>query len=254
LDATPGERSLPAIGLQLYTIRQLMVLDMASALTAVADAGYTEVEFAGYFDKSPEQVRGLVEQSGLDPVGSHVSIELLRDDAAAVIATAQTVGHRYLIVPYLPEPERTIEGFQRLAADLNTIGRQCQDAGITIGYHNHDFEFAPLDGTKGYDVLLEETDPDVVTFELDFYWMAQAGGDIMTYLDSNPGRFRLCHVKDRGPVGQMMDVGIGTLLWPQYFHRAKAAGLQHFLVEHDTPEDPLQSIQRSHLYLDQLRF
>jgi sugar phosphate isomerase/epimerase len=255
LDAPVGQRTLPAIGLQLYTIRALTGVDLAGALRSVAEAGYTEVEFWDYFDHAPTDVAAMVRDVGLDPVSSHVDLEDLRSGWGEVVDRARTIGHRYVVVPWLAEEERTPDGYRRLAEELNTYGARFSDAGISLGYHNHEFEFQPLsDGSRGFDLLLAETDPDVVTFELDFFWAATAGANIPGYMDNHAGRFSLCHVKDRDPQGRMVDVGMGTLDWGRYFGYARSAGIQHFFVEHDEPRDPLQTIRRSQVFLEALTF
>lgn len=257
LDAPPGERTLPreAIGLQLYTVRHALVRDMNGTLGAVADAGYTEVEFAGYYERPPDEVRDLVRAHRLDPVSAHVPIEAFRADLDGVLAAAATIGHRYLVVPWLAEDERSVEGYRALAAEMNQLGLACKDAGFRLGYHNHEFEFETIDGTVPFDVLLNETDPELVTFELDLFWITDGGGSVLRYFRNHPGRFALCHVKDRqAATGRMLDVGDGNIPWGDIFAESRTAGFEHFIVEHDLPDDAMASIRRSRAYLEGLTF
>jgi sugar phosphate isomerase/epimerase len=253
-DAAPG-RSLDRIGVQLYSVRSLMEKDFAGTLKAVADVGFEEVEFAGYFDHPPEEVKSLLDRLGLAAPASHVSIDSLRGDLAGTIEQARAVGHDYLICPWLaPEERLSIESYKTVAGFFNEAGKACRDAGLRFGYHNHDFEFETVDGQLPFDVLLDETDPDLVDFELDLFWITKGGKDPFWYFDRYPGRFTLCHVKDMAENGQMVEVGAGRIDFKAIFARAEQAGLEHFFVEHDDPQDPLASIKASHDYLEALRF
>jgi sugar phosphate isomerase/epimerase len=248
-------RSLDRIGVQLYTVRSLMEKDFAGTLKAVAEVGFEEVEFAGYFDHRPEEVKAILDRLGLTAPASHVSIDSLRGDLAGTIEQAQAVGHDYLICPWLaPEERVSIESYKTVAGDFNEVGKACRDAGLRFGYHNHDFEFETIDGQLPFDVLLDETDPELVEFELDLFWITKGGEDPFRYFDRYPGRFTLCHVKDMTENEQMVDVGAGRIDFKAIFGRAEQAGLEHFFVEHDEPEDPLASIKASHDYLEALRF
>lgn len=250
-----GRRSLDKIGVQLYTVRSLMEKDFAGTLKAVADAGYQEVEFAGYFDHPPEEVKALLERVGLEAPASHVSLEALSGDLAGTIEAARTVGHRYLVCPWLaPEDRLSIERYKELAAVWNRVGQACRDAGLRFGYHNHDFEFEAIGGRMPFDVFLEETDPELVDFEIDLFWIAKGGQDPLRYFERYPGRFALCHVKDMAADGEMVEVGRGEIDFAAIFAHAEQAGLKHFFVEHDEPADPLASIATSYRHLEALRF
>lgn len=250
-----GTNQLSAIGVQLYTLRTLMEDDFEGTLRAVANIGYDEVEFAGYYERSPSEVRDLLDELGLAAPSTHVQLNALRDDLDSVIQTAQAVGHEYVVCPWLPESERgSIEGYRQLAQFFNDVGRDMQAAGLQFGYHNHDFEFETMDGQRPYDVLLQETDPEHVTMELDLYWIIEAGYEPLAYFEEYPGRFALSHVKDRTENGAMVAVGAGSIDFATIFAHHEQAGLQKYIVEHDNPEDPLASIRASYDYLSQLRF
>lgn len=251
----PTGRALDKIGVQLYTVRTLLQEDFAGTLRAVAGIGYEEVEFAGYFDHQPQEVRSLLEQVGLEAPAAHLPLASFRDDLAGTLELARAVGHRYLVLPWLePEDRVSIARYRELAAFFNEVGAACREAGLTFGYHNHDFELQAIDGRVPLDVLLEETDPELVEFELDLFWITKGGADPLHYFERYPGRFTLCHVKDMTADERMVDVGAGRIDFAAIFGRAEQAGLEHFFVEHDQPADPLASIRASHDYLQALRF
>jgi len=236
--------SLPAIGLQLYTIRSVMETDFRSAMERVAAIGYDEVEFAGYYDRTPTEIMALLDELDLASPATHISLQRIRKAPDEIIETAKAIGHQYIVCPYLAESERTsLEDYRRLAEEFSAFGQRCTDAGLQFAYHNHDFEFTTMDGTRPYDLLLSETDPEHVKMELDLYWVAEAGYDPLTYIDKNPARYPLCHVKDRGPDGSMTPVGEGTMDFASTFRQAE---FEHYFVEHDNPENPMQSIETSH--------
>ena len=141
-----------------------------------------------------------------------------------------------------------------MAELFNKVGEKCQEAGLQFGYHNHDFEFDSLDGQIPYDLLLQGTDPKLVQMELDIYWIKKAGKDPLAYFERYRGRFALCHVKDMTEAEEMVDVGEGEIDFAEIFSKSEEAGLKHYFVEHDHPEDPLKSIKTSFKYLKQLEF
>jgi len=212
------------------------------------------VEFAGYFDNKPEDVRKLLERLKLQAPSVHVGIDLLRDKLDTVIQTSKVVGHKYIVCPWLAPADRTLEKYKSHAALFNKVGEACQKAGIQFGYHNHDFEFEMTDGKIPYDMLLAETDSKLVKMELDLFWIKKGGQDPLAYFAKYPGRFALCHVKDMTADQKMVDVGQGKIDFAKIFAQAKQAGLKHYFVEHDQPENPLQSITVSCQYLKGLKF
>lgn len=248
-------RALDAIGVQLYTVRELMERDLEETLAQVAQIGYNEVEFAGYFDRSPDQVREALEQTGLAAPAAHVSMELLGDEWQRTLDEANEIGHRYLIVPWIAEDERqTLDGYRRVAERFNRAGEQAREVDIRFGYHNHDFEFVRIDGQIPYDILVAETEPATVAHEMDLYWAVKGGVDPLDYFERFPGRFELVHVKDMDgtPEQGMTDVGQGVIDFPNIFARASQAGIRHCFVEHDDPSDPLETIRVGYRYLRRL--
>lgn len=253
--ALAAGRSLDRIGVQLYSVRRLMQEDFVGTLEAVAAIGYDEVEFAGYFDREPQEVKAILDRLGLDAPAAHVSIDLLRSDLAGTIERARAIGHRYLICPWLAPQERdSIAAYRALAAFFDEVGAACREAGLAFAWHNHEFEFEELEGRVPFDILLDETDPELVTFELDLFWIVKGGADPLAYFERHPGRFPLCHVKDMTAGGEMVDVGAGAIDFAAIFARAAPAGLRYFFVEHDEPAEPLASIAASHDHLRALTF
>lgn len=252
----PGERHLSAIGVQLYTVRAAMESDFEGTLRSLAGMGYREVEFAGLFGRDPAQVRSLLAELGLSAVGSHVDWTRFRDDAEGAIEETLALGAQYLVFPWTPESERrSLTQWHGWATRLNEVAAASSDRGLPVAYHNHDFEFTPIDGTLPYDVLLAELDPIRISFELDLYWLAKAGGEASALFERSPGRFPLAHVKDlRSSDQAIVDVGQGDLDFAAIFAQAAQSGMQHFIVEHDQPADPMQTVQSSIEYLQQLAY
>jgi sugar phosphate isomerase/epimerase len=248
---------LDRIGVQLYTVRRAMAADFDATLARIASIGYDEVEFAGYFDRDPSRVKATLDGFGLTAPSAHVPFSMLLDGWDRVLEAATTVGHSYLICPSLPGRVRgSLDGFRETAEIFNRAGERARAAGIQFGYHNHDFEFSPVDGRVPYDLLIAETDPQFVTFQLDLYWMINAGRNPISYFARHPGRFSSVHVKDldRTSEHRMVDVGSGTIDFANIFAHRERAGIQHFFVEHDDPADPFESVRTSYQYLDGLTF
>jgi sugar phosphate isomerase/epimerase len=242
------------IALQLYTLRRLAADDFAGTLRAVAAAGYRSVELAGLPPTVPGELARLLEVSELRAVASHESIESLREDVGAVAARSAEVACPRVIVPWMAESDRrTVADVRRFAAELDGFARSLGDQGIRLGYHNHAFEFEPLDGTTVWDVLLGELAPEI-EIELDVYWAAVGGRDPVAEIEATAGRVRLLHMKDRtaGPEPHDAPVGEGTLPMPAIVDAARAAGVEWYVVEQDEPRAPLDDVTRSLRYLESL--
>ncbi|HET7038260.1 MAG TPA: sugar phosphate isomerase/epimerase [Gemmatimonadales bacterium] len=252
---TRGGRRLDRIGVQLYTVRAAMARDVEATLERVAAIGYREVEFAGYFGRTPEQIRSALETARLSAPACHIGWERLESDASRTLDEAARAGHDFVIVASLPaDRSRSVADYRAWAARFNDAGRAARDAGLRYAYHNHEVEFRPIDGTLPYDVLLADTDPDLVAFEMDLFWTVKGGADPLAYFAAHPGRFQLVHVKDMDADGRMVDVGAGRLDFRAIFARGAQAGIRHCFVEHDEPADPFASIQASFDYLRRLEF
>lgn len=244
---------LDRIGVQLYTVRKALAQDFDGTLARLAAIGFREVEFAGYHGKRPAEVRDALSRHHLDAPASHVALEELETGWDAAAAAATEVGHRWLVVAWIDAARRkTLDDYKRVGEVFTRIGTQARAAGLRFAYHNHAFEFAPLEGRVPYDVLLESTDPAVVEFELDLYWITDGGSDPLAYFARWPGRFPLVHVKDKAADGRMVDVGAGRIDWKAILHQRKEAGIRHYFVEHDDPPDPFASVAASYAYLNRL--
>jgi sugar phosphate isomerase/epimerase len=244
------------VGLQLYTVRREMAKDVESTLATVAAAGYREVEFAGYFGTSPAEVRAMLDRHGLAAPSVHAG-STAPDQWHATLDAAHVIGHRYVVIPWIPVEARTgVDGYKKIAANFNRLAEEARAANLQFAYHNHDFEFAPVAGQLPYDVLLAETDPKLVQMEMDLYWIVKGGQDPLAYFARWPGRFACVHVKDSAgaPDHRMMDVGAGTIDFKKIFSHRAQAGIQHYFVEHDEPADAFASIRASCAYLKQLEF
>ena len=241
------------IGIQLYTVRSLMPSAPERTLEALAAIGYREVELAGLYGLGAAQMKGMLERAGLRAVSAHRSIEDLRDQWPTVADDAHALGLTYVVCPWVNSGDRTLDGYHRLARDFNAIGKRAREAGLRFAYHDGDYAHARSDdGEVPYDILLAETDPSLVEFEIDLYWMITGGADPLAYFARWPGRFPMLHVKDRASDGAMTDAGAGTIDLRTILARGDAAGVRHWLVEHDEPKDPLASARASYAYLSRL--
>lgn len=232
-------------GLQLYTLRDLMSQSVADTLKLVAGVGYTQLEFAGYFDQTPKQIKHIMDNEGLNAPSGHVPLEVMQQNLDLVIEQAQIMGHKFIVLPYLTDEQRkTIDQYKALAAFLNKAGEKIQAAGMQLTYHNHDFEFFKLSGEVPYDVLLNETDTKLLQMELDLYWVVKAGLNPLDLFARDPGRFPLWHVKDMDKTGGFADVGKGVIDFKPMFAKANQAGLKHAFVERDQTDNRIETIRQ----------
>ena len=242
------------IALQLYTVRRLAADDLPGTLKAVGAAGYRAVELAGLPETPPGELARLLSDSSLRVVAAHEGIERLREDVTGVADRLAEVECPRVIVPWMPEEDRrTADDVRRFADELGGFAGALAERGMRLGYHNHAFEFEPLDGTTVWDVLLAELPPEV-DLELDVYWAEVGGRDPVAEIRATPERIRLLHMKDRAAGAEPHDApaGHGTLPFPDIVDAARAAGVDWFVVEQDEPDDPLDDIKRAFAYLDGL--
>ena len=264
-----AEHRIDRVGLQLYTVRDLMKADFDGTIAKVAAIGYKEVEFAGYFGRTGQQVRAACDKNGLEPISTHVQYDELDDKFPSVIETSKTIGLKYIVCPWIPEDLRkSPDIWKQAAAKFNHCGEQSKKAGLQFAYHNHWFEFLPVDGKLPYDALLKECDGNLVKMEMDLCWITAAGGDPLKYFNLYPGRFPLVHVKDLkklpvitaggsqnfGDTVDLTSVGSGIIDWKRIFAQSEKAGIKHYIVEHDKPEVPFDSITKSYEYLNKVRW
>jgi sugar phosphate isomerase/epimerase len=254
----PGSRfpvaSPQPIGIQLYTVRDLMQKDVHYTLKQIAGVGFKEVEFAGLFDKKPETVAKWLAESKLKSPSSHIPLDRLKNGLQGAVDEARTLGNAYIVCPWVDASMRkSADDWHRIGADLNRIGESVQRAGLGFAYHNHDFEFEKLPtGEMGYDILLKECDPKYVKMEMDLFWITKGGQDPLAYFAKWPGRVPLVHVKDMTGKGDMVNVGQGKIDWSRIFAKRREAGIEHFIVEHDNPKSPIADIKVSYDYLARL--
>lgn len=242
------------IALQLYTVRDALAADLPGTLQAVSRAGYAAVELAGLPEIEPSELAGRLADAGLAPVASHEPLERLRADVDAVADRLSVLGCPRAIVPWLPVEERgSADAVRRVAAELGTFAGRLGDHGIRLGYHNHAFEFEPLDGTTTWEILRAELDP-VVEFEIDVYWAAIGGMDPAGLIETDRERVRLLHMKDvdAGPERRDAPAGSGVLRWEEILRSARAADVAWYVVEQDVPRDPIGDITQALAYLRRL--
>ena len=246
---------IPSVGVQLYTVRSEMRSDVDRTLARVAEIGYEEVEFAEYFDRSAAQIRRILDDNGLKAPASHIGIEQMENQWDMVVDFSATVGHQYVVVAYIDaEDRKSLDDYRRITDRFNVVAERANAAGITFGYHNHDFEFEMVEGQVPFDVILTHADPTLVQFEMDLFWILNGGADPLDYFRRYPGRFPMVHVKDMDSDGSMVDVGAGEIDFAKIFAQSDLAGIKHYFVEHDNPRSPFGSIRASYGYLRGLEF
>lgn len=262
IEGKAAARKLGGIGVQLYTVRADMAKDFEGSLQKIAVIGYKEVEFAGYYNQSPKDVKGILDRYGLTAPSVHAPLADIQSKLDQTIEAAKIIGHQFLICPYLVDTDRrTLDDYKRHAETFNRAGEACRKAGIQFGYHNHDFEFQAKDGEKGktlpFDLLLAETDKNLVKIELDLYWISKAGQDPLAYINKHKDRFILFHVKDMDKTEKrgITEVGHGSIDFKTIFAKTPKGAIKHYFVEQDTcPGSPFDSIKISYDYLKQLEF
>lgn len=258
-------------GLALYTVRNDMNEDAKATLQAVADAGYKNIESAGYADgkfynMSPVAFKKYVKSLGLKPISTHQGSVTL-ENADAMIADVKAAGFKYFVIPVPPmgmfefNRESRTMGMKGSNADLaevlTTLGEKCKKAGLKLLYHNHDFEFKKdKDGIVPIDYLLENTDPKYVNFQMDLFWVTKAEADPIAYFNKYPGRFIMWHVKDMDDEGKFAPVGEGNIDFAKILANKKASGMKYYMVEQDNSFDqkPLDVIKISHAGLKKIGF
>ena len=253
------------IGLQLYTLRELFSKDVKGTLEFVAKTGYKEIETYGYsgekgfFGTSVKDFKKILSDNGLKaPSGHYEFNSFIKDNNAdffkSCMECANQLGSEYITVPHLDEKLRSnLDDYKRIAQKINEAAVLCKQAGLKLAYHNHDFEFKKFGNQTGYDILLAETDKNLVNFELDLYWVVYSGNDPLELFKAHPGRFKMWHVKDmdKFKAEWNTEVGEGTINFKSIFAAAKLSGMKHFFVEQETNYKPniLESSVKSFDYI-----
>lgn len=233
-------RALAGLGVQLYTLRAEMRRAPDATIARIATLGFDEIEWWGDWDRSPAQLRALLDRHGLRAPAAHIDPRDLQPSRlSALLDKAQLMGHRTLIVAWTPPNQRSADDFKRLGALLSEAGRTAARVGIRTGYHNHDFEFAADGDRTLLDTFLAESDPAVVDLELDCFWAYKVGQDPVALLRQHSARITHLHVKDSSgpPRHRQVDVGAGTLDWKEILDTGIAGRVRHAYVEHDEPAD-----------------
>ncbi|WP_336514892.1 sugar phosphate isomerase/epimerase [Pollutibacter soli] len=260
--AAPQGTALPLFGIQLYTLRDDLPKDPKGILKQLAGFGYKQAEgFEGnkglFWGMSNTEFKKYMDEIGMDFVSSHCDINKNFEKKAA---EAGAIGMKYLISPYIG-PQKTLDDYKKFADTFNKLGEVCKKNGLKFAYHNHGYTFEQIDGQYPQDVLMQNTDPALVDFEMDIYWVVYPGQDPLTWLKKYPNRWRLCHVKDRmknaGPKedNASTDLGTGSIDFATILKEAKAQGMEYYIVEQERYDNstPLKSAEVDAQYLKNLK-
>ena len=225
-------------GIQLWSVKNALAKDPKDVLKQIASFGYTQIEsFEGgkgiFWGMTAAEFKKYMDDLGMKIISSHCNID---KDFEKKAADAASIGMKYLICPY-KGPRKSIDDFKKIAEDFNAKGDICKKNGIRFAYHNHDYSFVTVDGQIPQDVMLANTNPDTVDFEMDIYWVVTAGADPVAYAEKYKNRFRLCHVKDRIKNTTEKDasctLGEGSIDYPPMLKKLKAVGMEYFIVEQE---------------------
>ncbi len=242
------------IGVQLYTLRNELSKDAKDTIRKVAALGYKEVENFGYanrkfFGMDPKTYADFLKDNGLTAPSGHYMLPQLSSGWDLAIEDAKAIGQQYMVLAFLfPQERKSLDDYKKVAALLNKCGESCKKAGIQLCYHNHDFEFEKLEDDTPFDVLMRETENNLVKAELDLYWAVKAGHKPVDLFDKYPGRVVLWHVKDMDKTEKrsFTEVGNGVIDFTEIFKNHRKSGMKHFFVEQDIcPGSPLTSIETS---------
>jgi sugar phosphate isomerase/epimerase len=258
------------VGLQLYTVRDLLEKDLKGTLKKIAAIGYKNLESAAsskghYYGMKPKEFTSLLADMGMKLRSSHVLVgangnkmpfETLTSDMPKLVDMAAQAGQEYLTCAYLfPQERRNLDDYKKHIELFNKTGEACKKAGLQFAYHNHDFEFETLDGKVPYDLLLSQVSSERMKMELDLYWVSKIGKDPVALFKKHPGRFVMWHVKDMDKTEKKFftEVGNGSIDFKRIFANAKTSGMKYFFIEQDqTPGDPLDSITTSYRNLNKI--
>ena len=236
------------VGLQLYTLREELEQDFEGTLRKVAELGYSGVEFFNYFGRTAEQVKALLQETGLVALGAHRPYDAMLNDTEQEISYNLEIGNRNLIVPFLTEEQRN---WEEVAANLRLIGDKCKARGAVLSYHNHDFEFTEqVEGRTAFDYIFDEVPAEQLQVEMDTCWVYYGGYDPVEYINKYAGRLPIIHLKDlkkrEDGSPETVVLGEGEVNLPAIIEAAAAAGVEWAVVEQDfCSRDPLASVTDS---------
>jgi sugar phosphate isomerase/epimerase len=286
---------LDKIGLQLFSVPKMLEKDFEGTMKTLSNIGYKELEFfgpypfsteaakkswdavtpslsfsgSGYFGRTPQQVKEILDRYNLTTPSMHVDLDTLRTKMNDIGEAAHVLGQTWAGLPAIPaDQRRTLDDYKRMAEEFNKIGETAQKAGLKFFYHNHGYGLKEMEGKIPFDVILELTLPNLVFLEMDIYWMTAGGADLIKYLDNNANRFKLMHIKDMtkqvrfsGDGGDskqwielfpyMTSAGNGVLDLKTILSHAKKSGMEQFIVEQDRVDDT-SALSKSCSYLASL--
>lgn len=232
------------IAIQLYTVRDRTATDMIGTLEALGAIGYTQIETAGYGNSNPAEMRAVLDRTGMTAISAHVPLDRLLNERPAVIDEMHTLGVGQVIVPWLPPEKRTDAFTTHLIGDLNDLALALASEGFSLGYHNHDFEFAG-DAPTMMDRIIDETRADQVGLQIDLGWAQFAGADPVELIRRCAGRVPTLHCKDLAIDNGPITTGDGILDWPGIIAAGRDAGTSVLIVENDQPGDSLEDAKRA---------
>lgn len=257
---SPAQKRSP-FGIQLYTLRAEMPSDPKGVLKQLAEFGYTQIEsYEGpmgmFWGMSPDGFKSYMDELGMQLVASHCNIN---DNFEQKVADAASIGVEYLVCPWIGAQE-SLDAYKNYADTFNRCGEICNQHGIKFAYHNHEYTFWELEGAIPQDILMQNTDPNLVEYELDIYWLETAGHDTIEWLKKYPNRFTLSHVKDRevgaadGYGNASTTLGRGSINYHEILRVAKANGMKYFIVEQEKYEGttPIDSSKDNAEYMREL--
>ncbi len=250
-------------GVQLFMVRRQAVVDLAAVLQGIRQVGFTEIElYPVVYSHTAAELKKMVEDAGLTTPAAHFDYAGLEDK----VEYGHGLGLKYFVCPMLPEAQwGTLAGFRQAAELFNRVGAKCKAAGMEFCFHNHCYEFRPMEGSTGFAELMQHTDAKLVKLEFDMYWLAQAGQNPLAMLKKYANRVRLVHMKDRvagAPTGYDMgkvaehftELGKGSLTWTVLLAQAKAQGVRHAFLDQDETAGPvMESMRESFAYLKTLQ-
>lgn len=246
-----------AFGLQLYTLRDVIADDPEGILRQVADFGYTQIEsYEGpmgmFWGMGHNGFKELMDELEMTVISSHANVF---EDFEQKADEAAEIGLKYLVCPWIG-PQESLDDFREIADQFNEIGEKASAAGIRFAYHNHAYSFEELEGQMPQDILMENTDPDMVEYQMDIYWVAAAGEDPAEWIQKYPGRFTSCHVKDlsNGEEPESTVLGTGEIDYPPLLDLAAEHGMEDYIVEQEaySGTTPIDAVRDNAEYMKQL--
>ena len=286
-------KPLKSIGVQLFSLPKLLDLDFRGGIKLLSKLGYKEVELygpypfspdavksgwkaitpalgfsgSGYFGHSAQEVKSILDEYGIRATSIHLNMETLQTRMEQIGAASEIIGFEYVGIPSIPQEMRTsLDDYQSIAEEFNTIGESAKNVGLKFAYHNHGYGLQEINGKIPLNIILDQTDPELVFFELDVFWTMAGGADSIAYLEAYPGRYHLMHLKDMKEKAQfsgdggdpsqwielfpfMTTAGEGILDLKSIIAAGKQNGVKHFYVEQDMVEQPEIALKKSIDYL-----